>query len=104
MSQRSSLSICARSEEHMSELQSPCNIVCRLLIEKKTRKQEKAEPNAIKVENATTARSNDRRSCVKKGALRGVASAGLMNLSIFFLNDPATSNVYPVSLPADFPI
>src|SRR5256885_5963777 len=24
-----------RSEEHTSELQSPCNIVCRLLIEKK---------------------------------------------------------------------
>src|SRR5688500_11379817 len=25
-----------RSEEHTSELQSPCNIVCRLLLEKKT--------------------------------------------------------------------
>src|SRR2546426_9213880 len=25
----------ARSEEHTSELQSPCNIVCRLLLEKK---------------------------------------------------------------------
>src|SRR2546426_4721838 len=27
-----------RSEEHTSELQSPCNIVCRLLLEKKKRK------------------------------------------------------------------
>src|SRR5256885_7698666 len=27
----------ARSEEHTSELQSPCNIVCRLLLEKKKR-------------------------------------------------------------------
>src|SRR5256885_11045210 len=26
----------ARSEEHTSELQSPCNLVCRLLLEKKT--------------------------------------------------------------------
>src|ERR1022692_3551912 len=26
---------CARSEEHTSELQSPCNLVCRLLLEKK---------------------------------------------------------------------
>src|SRR5256885_7218959 len=26
-----------RSEEHTSELQSPCNLVCRLLLEKKTR-------------------------------------------------------------------
>ena len=27
--------ISARSEEHTSELQSPCNLVCRLLLEKK---------------------------------------------------------------------
>src|SRR5256885_2424488 len=27
----------ARSEEHTSELQSPCNLVCRLLLEKKNR-------------------------------------------------------------------
>src|SRR5256885_7231037 len=29
----------ARSEEHTSELQSPCNLVCRLLLEKKNRKR-----------------------------------------------------------------
>src|SRR2546426_9347761 len=28
-------SSCSRSEEHTSELQSPCNLVCRLLLEKK---------------------------------------------------------------------
>src|SRR5256885_11630281 len=28
----------ARSEEHTSELQSPCNLVCRLLLEKKKNK------------------------------------------------------------------
>src|SRR5256885_5694471 len=28
-----------RSEEHTSELQSPCNLVCRLLLEKKNRNQ-----------------------------------------------------------------
>src|SRR5256885_13921491 len=28
-----------RSEEHTSELQSPCNLVCRLLLEKKKTKQ-----------------------------------------------------------------
>src|SRR2546426_7816741 len=27
----------ARSEEHTSELQSPCNLVCRLLLEKKNK-------------------------------------------------------------------
>src|SRR5256885_4788556 len=29
-----------RSEEHTSELQSPCNLVCRLLLEKKKKKTE----------------------------------------------------------------
>src|SRR2546426_4056228 len=29
-----------RSEEHTSELQSPCNLVCRLLLEKKESKNE----------------------------------------------------------------
>src|SRR5688500_19905656 len=29
----------SRSEEHTSELQSPCNIVCRLLLEKKNEKK-----------------------------------------------------------------
>src|SRR3989454_2496159 len=30
-----------RSEEHTSELQSPCNLVCRLLLEKKKKKKKK---------------------------------------------------------------
>src|SRR5256885_6986208 len=29
-----------RSEEHTSELQSPCNLVCRLLLEKKKNKRQ----------------------------------------------------------------
>src|SRR5256885_8526245 len=32
----------ARSEEHTSELQSPCNLVCRLLLEKKKRNTSQA--------------------------------------------------------------
>src|SRR3989454_8830301 len=31
----SHVTLLARSEEHTSELQSPCNLVCRLLLEKK---------------------------------------------------------------------
>src|SRR2546426_4031869 len=31
-------SAATRSEEHTSELQSPCNLVCRLLLEKKKKK------------------------------------------------------------------
>src|SRR2546426_2083365 len=36
-----------RSEEHTSELQSPCNLVCRLLLEKK--KKKKKHSNLIKI-------------------------------------------------------
>src|SRR2546426_5785538 len=32
-----------RSEEHTSELQSPCNLVCRLLLEKKKKEEEERE-------------------------------------------------------------
>src|SRR5256885_13219709 len=33
----------SRSEEHTSELQSPCNLVCRLLLEKKKQNHTAAE-------------------------------------------------------------
>src|SRR2546426_5866426 len=33
---RTNQAVSTRSEEHTSELQSPCNLVCRLLIEKTT--------------------------------------------------------------------
>src|SRR3989454_5983667 len=32
-----------RSEEHTSELQSPCNLVCRLLLEKKNKSNDEGE-------------------------------------------------------------
>src|SRR3989454_6827837 len=35
----------ARSEEHTSELQSPCNLVCRLLLEKKKKYQLREDLN-----------------------------------------------------------
>src|SRR2546426_8361388 len=45
---------CGRSEEHTSELQSPCNLVCRLLLEKKNssraaRSKIKASPNCLRI-------------------------------------------------------
>src|SRR3989454_8937954 len=35
----------SRSEEHTSELQSPCNLVCRLLLEKKKENIDGLKPN-----------------------------------------------------------
>src|SRR2546426_3176290 len=41
-----------RSEEHTSELQSPCNLVCRLLLEKK-KKIRKTKPHSCTTEMIT---------------------------------------------------
>src|SRR2546426_9407821 len=41
-----------RSEEHTSELQSPCNLVCRLLLEKK--KKEESNTYQQRDENSDT--------------------------------------------------
>src|SRR5256885_3455375 len=38
-----------RSEEHTSELQSPCNLVCRLLLEKKNRNPATGLPHRASV-------------------------------------------------------
>src|SRR2546426_6015128 len=50
-SSRSKISERTRSEEHTSELQSPCNLVCRLLLEKKKKKKIK---NIIEIKKHTT--------------------------------------------------
>src|SRR2546426_6801248 len=36
-----------RSEEHTSELQSPCNLVCRLLLEKKKKKYNTVQRDSV---------------------------------------------------------
>src|SRR5256885_5282654 len=44
---RQSWRMLARSEEHTSELQSPCNLVCRLLLEKKNRRDLPTHPRRV---------------------------------------------------------
>src|SRR5256885_4089237 len=47
----------SRSEEHTSELQSPCNLVCRLLLEKKKKKKIKnSNQNIYNTKNNLTTR------------------------------------------------
>src|SRR5256885_5273992 len=41
----------SRSEEHTSELQSPCNLVCRLLLEKKKTAQQQRRASEEPVED-----------------------------------------------------
>src|SRR2546426_8095264 len=50
----SSCSGSRRSEEHTSELQSPCNLVCRLLLEKKKNKKQTTTPARQPATHTTT--------------------------------------------------
>src|SRR5256885_2314523 len=43
-----------RSEEHTSELQSPCNLVCRLLLEKKNKYYRKSDHQLYPTASLTT--------------------------------------------------
>src|SRR2546426_6366941 len=46
-----------RSEDHTSELQSPCNLVCRLLLEKKKRNKHKQNIHVTKTKSTTRKRT-----------------------------------------------
>src|ERR1039457_654612 len=78
-----------RSEEHTSELQSPCNLVCRLLLEKK---------------------DNGRRIFQRwpRHHIARPLSASLQHLhhqaTVLFFNDTATTEIYTLSLHDALPI
>src|SRR5688500_3539088 len=82
---RALLCCCQRSEEHTSELQSPCNLVCRLLLEKKkptpsvraeaARERERTfTPRRVKACSSTSAASpSEPGSSFSREVLRGTA-------------------------------
>src|ERR1041384_5411035 len=82
--------VCARSEEHTSELQSLAYLVCRLLLEKSQRSTRRCPrsscPPCCRVPPRTSARD-------------GCASAGAM----FFLKYPPPRRPPPFSPPPPFP-
>src|SRR5256885_8635874 len=49
-----------RSEEHTSELQSPCNLVCRLLLEKKKTPLPQSHPSCSRVSIPLSSGSSQR--------------------------------------------
>src|SRR6266566_729721 len=97
-----------RSEEHTSELQSPCNLVCRLLLEKKKR-----EWNSRRF-----SRDVDQSHGFESYAsgvrwrhsldLRRLEDLGLREHHryriVFFFNDTATTEIYTLSLHDALPI
>src|SRR3982751_3080063 len=96
-----------RSEEHTSELQSPCNLVCRLLLEKKKNNHISASvPTCLR--SFTTTRHPQTRLTYTWND----AHARFTHLRphfvdfffFFFLKDPAPTEIYPLPLHAAFPI
>src|ERR1022692_3272704 len=96
-----------RSEEHTSELQSPCNLVCRLLLEKKkkqlTRMLSAATSSAIE-------RVRRRRPCLLttyaievRGAVMDCTAPTITIDLLFFFNIWGTADIYPLSPQGAFP-
>src|SRR3954467_14168396 len=79
---------CARSEEHTSELQSHDNLVCRLLLEKKS---------SMRGEQGDQIGDALDRLC----GVDGSAGASCVR---FFFNDTATTEIYTLSLHDALPI
>src|ERR1039457_811804 len=92
-----------RSEEHTSELQSPCNLVCRLLLEKKGQRRRSKSPPAIGSSGSSRAvssvaaglqsvhRSHPLHGCVLRNRGPG--------LLLFFFDDAAPGNFPPLPPP-----
>src|SRR5256885_1347040 len=79
-----------RSEEHTSELQSPCNVVCRLLLVQQTPPDGSDWLKWLPDEDK-------REACTHR-------LANLVPLDRFFFNDTATTEIYTLSLHDALPI
>src|ERR1039457_947528 len=96
-----------RSEEHTSELQSPCNLVCRLLLEKKN-------TGIIVDPVSTTINLHDlvavqvHPTVIESSKIHGMEGCEkmvLFNMAVFFFfNDTATTEIYTLSLHDALPI
>src|ERR1022692_4079291 len=97
-----------RSEEHTSELQSPCNLVCRLLLEKKIIEHVAAlEPLLHRSLAPPPGPRLDGLRCWRlhrRGGPYRRSGAGVPVCFFFFFNDPAPPEIYPLSLPGPLPI
>src|ERR1022692_1796336 len=92
-----------------SELQSPCNLVCRLLLEKKCLGIRKIGKTSII--NRIISEVREHQACYlvlldcSKDEIWHLCPDGLMtSLFFFFFNDAATTEIYTLSLHAAFPI
>src|SRR6266571_653436 len=97
-----------RSEEHTSELQSHVNLVCRLLLEKKKNEIRGGRDDELRLdhepdnhEHAVGARRRDHAQRLAQRTALGELDVDPVH---FFFNDPATTEIYTLSLHDALPI
>src|ERR1039457_2224165 len=95
-----------RSEEHTSELQSPCNLVCRLLLEKKKKMHLHAFSNTLLRHSEPVHRVCGvlQQPGVCTVSCCSVLRPGMPVSAFFFFNDTATTEIYTLSLHDALPI
>src|SRR5256885_2279241 len=94
----------ARSEEHTSELQSPCNLVCRLLLEKKKITIPLTLSNLKLLRRITRTENILHRNFTRRQVAIQNRVASNIGISLFFFNDTATTEIYTLSLHDALPI
>src|ERR1039457_868927 len=97
-----------RSEEHTSELQSPCNLVCRLLLEKKSYYGSRDRAERTLYDHAGAFGSMEFADGTRKSRRRKTSTAFRLSrvarIAFFFFNDTATTEIYTLSLHDALPI
>src|ERR1039457_1045064 len=98
----------SRSEEHTSELQSPCNLVCRLLLEKKKSINNLDSHTNTTLQPRLTSQARMRTLlaavCSCTCTTRFLSPDVLLNFLFFFFNETATTEIYTLSLHDALPI
>src|ERR1022692_1884408 len=90
-----------RSEEHTSELQSPCNLVCRLLLEKKVCRLPARRPAPWPRKLGRIIMGYVTRTAGRREILLVEDNAWDF---FFFFNDTATTEIYTLSLHVALPV
>src|SRR4029434_705969 len=97
-----------RSEEHTSELQSHLNLVCRLLLEKKTQTRTHTLAQSVTRSHAYTlthAHTHTQARTVPHITTQPPPNTHTHTLThTFFFNDTATPEIYTLSLHDSLPI
>src|ERR1039457_7254291 len=98
--------VATRSEEHTSELQSPCNLVCRLLLEKTTHA---LSPQSDRRRATYASACSSFQMCLPrpntatKGSLSAPAAAPFRSSSFLFIRSGAPTEISLLSRRVAFP-